>query len=77
MFGGGNCASVAVIKAAIATYGVNNVFKNVKDNPQLKEYLITLRDGRVISLNYDRTTYGIKKSAFIYTGNSNDEKKNI
>jgi hypothetical protein len=42
--GGGNCASVAVIKAAIGTFGVNKVFNSVTYDQDEEMYTIVLQN---------------------------------
>lgn len=43
-----NCAAIALIKAAIIKYGINNVFKKRRANGQ---WIITLKDKQIIVLN--------------------------
>jgi len=64
--GGGNCASVALIKAAIGTFGFDNIFKSIVIDNQNKRYLIDLKDddSMVYSLSFNDYEYGATKSAF-------------
>ncbi|MBS1586030.1 MAG: hypothetical protein JSS82_10860 [Bacteroidetes bacterium] len=50
--GGGNCASIALIKAAIGTYGVNGVLKKVETDEKNSLYKITLKNNEQISLSF-------------------------
>lgn len=52
--GGGNCASIALIKAAIGTFGLNGVFKNVRVDSASEMVYVTRRDDKVIDLTFDR-----------------------
>lgn len=64
--GGGNCASVALIKAAIGTYGFDNIFKSIIIDNHKKRYLIDLNDDKdeVYNLSFDDYEFGANKSAF-------------
>ena len=64
--GGGNCASVALIKAAIATFSFNNVFKSIVIDEVNSRYLIDLKDEdkTVYSLYFSDYEFGAEKSAF-------------
>ena len=48
----GNCVAIAFIKAAIGTFGVNNVFRAVSRDDNIKAYSIMLRNGEIVSLAY-------------------------
>ncbi|MFD2941499.1 hypothetical protein [Flavobacterium notoginsengisoli] len=52
--GGGNCASVAIIKAAIGTFGFENVFKSIVIDDINQRFLVDLRDRKktVYSLSF-------------------------
>ena len=56
--GGGNCASIALIKAAIGTFGINGVFKNISIDSANQLVNITLQDNTVVDLNFDRLKNG-------------------
>ncbi|WP_162601247.1 hypothetical protein [Occallatibacter savannae] len=59
----GNCASIAVIKAAMATFGPSNIFKSeVHDNGL---YKLTLRNGENLTLSDDESDYAAAHSGFI------------
>lgn len=69
--GGGNCASVAVIKAAIGTLGIDNVFKSVIVDQRNSRYIIDLRDedAAMYHLSFGDYEVGARGSAFELTGN--------
>jgi len=48
----GNCVTVAFIKAAIGTFGVNNVFRSVNRDEDKKQYNIMLRNGSIVLLGF-------------------------
>jgi hypothetical protein len=56
--GGGNCASIALIKSAIGTFGINGVFKNLTVDSVRKIVRVTLRNNEVIDLTFDRLEDG-------------------
>lgn len=64
--GGGNCASVALIKVAIATFGFDNIFKSIVIDEANNRYLIDLKDDdkTVYSLYFNDYEFGADKSAF-------------
>lgn len=64
--GGGNCASVALIKAAIGTFGFNNVFKSIIIDEVNNRYIIDLKDDdkSLYSLSFENYKIGAIKSAF-------------
>lgn len=62
-----NCASIAVIKCAIAKFGPDHVFKSITDNGV--EYSIVLRNGEKMSLTKDELTMAIKMNGFLYIKN--------
>lgn len=71
--GGGNCASVALIKAAIATFGFDNIFKSIIIDEINNRYLIDLKndDKTVYSLSFSDYEFAAEKSAFeLYTKDS-------
>jgi hypothetical protein len=47
-----NGTSVAFIKAAMGTFGVNNVFRNVNTDNAAKQHTILLRNGVTVVLNF-------------------------
>lgn len=62
--GEGNSACVAVVKAAIGTFGVNNVFRYMTaDNPASK-YTLRLRNDETITLRFDELKQAGNASAF-------------
>ncbi len=65
--GGGNCASIAIIKAAIGTFGFENVFKSVIIDDKNQRFLIDLKDDdtTVYNLSFEDYFYGADKSAFM------------
>lgn len=69
--GGGNCASIALIKSSIGTFGINGVFKEVKVDSINEIIYVTRRDDKVIDLNFDRLENG--KDHFFITSKK-DEK---
>ncbi|MBB6237579.1 hypothetical protein HDC90_002201 [Pedobacter sp. AK013] len=72
--GGGNCASVALIKASIGTFGINGVFKEVKTDSTAKMVYIKRRDDKIIVLSFDRLNFA-KKHFFIKTQTDAISKK--
>src|SRR4249919_1300138 len=56
--GGGNCASIALIKAAIGTFGINGVFKNVSVDSVNKLVHVRLKNDKNVDLTFDRLTDG-------------------
>lgn len=58
----GNCVTVAFIKAAIGTFGVNNVFRSVSREEEKKAYNIMLRNGEIILLGFDEMETAKKQS---------------
>ena len=76
--GGGNCASVALIKASIGTFGFSGVFKSIIIDQQKKRFLIDLIDDdeTTYNLSFNNFKYASKMSAFEL--NKEDEvSKNI
>lgn len=55
--GGGNCASIALIKAAIGNFGFSGIFRSIIIDTQKNRFLIDLIDD-------DETTYGISFKNF-------------
>ncbi|MEB2777466.1 hypothetical protein SYJ56_19280 [Algoriphagus sp. D3-2-R+10] len=68
--GAGNCASVALIKAAMFTFG-HEVISYVKEG---KDYKVTLKNGDSVSFSEDELSYAKKESSFII-GKSEDENE--
>ncbi|MGQ7856634.1 hypothetical protein ACUN24_20545 [Pedobacter sp. WC2501] len=62
--GGGNCASVALVKVAIASYGLDGVFRSIGVDYTNERYLVGLRDGQVNTLSFEDYRTGVEKSAF-------------
>jgi hypothetical protein len=76
--GGGNCASIALIKASIGSFGFSGVFKSIIIDEQKSRFLIDLIDDdeTTYNLSFRDYEYASKKSAFEL--NSEDEiSKNI
>lgn len=74
--GGGNCASIALIKAAIGTFGVNGVFKNVSIDSANRIVNVTLQDNSLVDLNFDRLKNG-KEYFFIEKIGTDETSKMI
>lgn len=76
--GGGNCASVALIKTVIATFGFDAIFKSIVIDDKNSRYLIDLKDDdkSVYILSFNNFEFGSKKSAF-ELNNSDDISKDI
>ena len=72
--GGGNCASIALIKSAIGTFGINGVFKDVKSDSTTKTVTVVLRNDDVVSLSFDRLSNGKKYFAIKNIGNEKIHK---
>jgi hypothetical protein len=62
--GGGNCASIAIIKAALGSYGLYGVFQSVSVDKEKKVYTIYLRNGEKVDLSFDR--YKMAADYFAY-----------
>jgi len=62
--GPGNCASVAMIKAAIDRYGVGNVFMRIRDEAS-RTYFVRLYSGVALTLTYDEIEKAAKEAGFI------------
>ncbi|WP_276135226.1 hypothetical protein [Polluticoccus soli] len=62
--GEGNAASVAVIKAAIGTFGVNNVFRYFSTDNAAGKYTIRLRNDETITLTFTELKQAATASAF-------------
>jgi hypothetical protein len=65
----GNCVTVAFIKAAIGTFGVNNVFRSVTREDDKKQYSIMLRNGDILLLGFDEMETA-KKLSPLKAGNT-------
>jgi hypothetical protein len=61
--GGGNCASIAIIKTAVATFGVNKVFL-LKTNTE-NGFAFTLRDGTVVTISNLEIKTAIDSANFV------------
>src|SRR5882762_2167957 len=62
----GNCASVAVIKLAIAEYGVGKVFNAITRDSIQPYFSVRLRNDTMIRLTAEEVAYTIKASDFQY-----------
>ncbi len=58
--GGGNCASIALIKAAIGTFGLYGVFQEVTIDPHAEEVTVIRRDGKSVVLSFERLDFGME-----------------
>jgi len=69
--GGGNCATIALIKAAIGNFGFSGVFKSVIIDHRKKRFLIDLADSdeTVYILKFKKFELASSKSAFILKSN--------
>jgi len=68
--GGGNCASIALIKSAIGTFGINGIFKELKIDSLNEMVYVTRRDNKVIDLTFERLENG--KEHFFITPNTDE-----
>ncbi len=57
-----NCASIALIKCTIATFGQDNVFKSVSKNNDI--YTITLRNGEIVTLTKQELDTATARNGF-------------
>lgn len=73
--GGGNCASIALIKSAIGTFGINGVFKEVKIDSLKEMVYVTRRDNKIIDLTFERLQNG--KDHFFIIANTDKLAKEI
>ncbi|MDI1256730.1 MAG: hypothetical protein PSV16_11580 [Flavobacterium sp.] len=62
--GKNNCATIALIKLAIATYQMDNVFSSVSKSPLDGSYSITLRNNEIITISADDLFRLSKNSGF-------------
>ncbi len=67
---GGNCVAVAIIKAGIATFGLNNTFLSVQRDSAQKLTRVILRDGTMLTLTFAEEAMARTRSRFV-------QKKNI
>lgn len=76
--GGGNCASIALIKAAIGNFGFSGIFNSIIVDYSNERFLIDLIDDeeKTYSLSYNNFRYASKKSSF-ELNNSDDISKEI
>lgn len=59
---GGNCVSIALIKAAYSKYGFENVFKNIQEVNET--YIVTMRDDAVVTFTKDELKMVSEKANF-------------
>jgi hypothetical protein len=71
----GNCVSVAIIKAGIATFGFNNIFLNVDRDSSKKLTRIILRDGTKLNLTFDEEAMARTRSKFRQSKTISPEEK--
>lgn len=69
--GAGNCASIAIIKAAMFTFGYDVINYEEEQN----SYLVTLKNGENISFNESELLYAKKESSFILGKYKNETEK--
>ena len=62
-----NCASIALIKCAIATFGINNVFKSKIENAN--DYTIILLNEDTVSLSKQELDSATRRSGFVKDDN--------
>lgn len=74
--GGGNCASIALIKAAIGTFGLYGVFKSVEIDSVNRNVYVTLRNDKKIDLSFDRLEHG-KNHFYVDKDIRNDDLNEI
>ena len=69
--GAGNCASIAIIKAAIFTFGYNVISYKKAGN----SYLVTLKNGDSLTFNESELLYVKKESSFLLGKYKNESEK--
>ena len=71
--GGGNCASIALIKSSIGNFGFSGIFKSIIIDKQKNRFLIDLIDDdeTTYNLSFENFKYASKKSS--YELNNTDE----
>jgi hypothetical protein len=69
--GAGNCASIAIIKAAMYTFG----YDVIGFEKELSIYHVTLKNGEKISFNENELLYAKQESSFIIGKHSNETEK--
>ncbi|GAA3623285.1 hypothetical protein [Flavivirga jejuensis] len=76
--GGGNCASIALIKAAIGSFGFSGIFRSINVDTQKNRFLINLIDEeeKIYKLSFINFKLAKSKSAF-ELNNEDDTSKNI
>lgn len=62
--GANNCATLGIIKLAIATYQIDGVFKSVNKNVAEGSYVVTLRNDKIIEITADELLRWGKASGF-------------
>ena len=62
-----NCASVAVIKCAIATFGISNIFKSIIESPNA--YSVVLRNGDSVGLDKSELALAKTMNGFLLLSN--------
>lgn len=67
MGGGGNCASIALIKGAIGNFGYSGIFRSVIIDKQRNRFLIDLvdDDDTVFKLSFKNFSFAKEKSSFV------------
>lgn len=73
--GGGNCASIALIKSAIGNFGINGVFKNITIDSVNKMVHVTLRDDATVDLTFNKYNNGKKYFSIQKIGDDNISKQ--
>ena len=67
-----NCASIALIKASLNIYGLNNLFTLDETNPNAIK--ATLKDNSIVILNQEELTKAEKSAGFVIIEDSQDSK---
>jgi hypothetical protein len=71
----GNCVAVAVIKAGMATFGLNNIFLSVDRDSSKKLTRVILRDGTKLSLTFEEEAMARTRSKFRQSKTLSPEEK--
>lgn len=72
--GGGNCSSIALIKAAIGTFGIGNVF-NYSNVPGDNMIVVKLRNDSMLSVKYVDISDPIKNNGFKMKAEGQEAKR--
>jgi len=74
--GGGNCASIALIKMAIGTYGVGNVF-NYTISPNNNSIIVKLKNDTTVEVLYTEIAQATKENGFVIKSQKPEAKSNL